>query len=554
MNPPVSKVRWWGALLLPALTALVVYAQCLEFGFITADDSRYIVANPHLQAGWTWASLQWAFTAHLTGFSPYAEYWSPLVLLSRLFDASVYGLTPGGHHLTNLLFHIVNVWLVFFLARVWKAGLATAFLAALVFGLHPLNAEVVCWLSARKDLVATTFSLLTLIAYSRYARNPGRTRYHLALICFVLAMMSKPMAVPLPLLLLLIDFWPAQRGSWESPAACWKTVSFLLLEKLPFFMVAGLGALLAYFSQKLWGATEILSGISLPYRIANAGLSYLQYLNDFVWPRDLAVYYPHPGTGLSIPAALLAWAALALVTLAAWKLRQRIPALTVGWFGFVITLLPVIGLLQIGGHSHADRYMYLPMLGLILCVGAVAREIFLFVSEEPGPGDVSWTKGALAGAMMVWLLYLGWTAHAQASTWRSDLTVWRNAVERTAPNFTALYELGRHKLADQQLEAARYFLRHATMHDPADIRPWLLIGQGFARQGDYQSAWHHYLRAFELDSENPLVQAHMVELLERRGATEAASRLRRRFETGRTWHEPRNSNREPDPETQQGDQ
>lgn len=526
----------FAALALLAGAVCVVYWQTAGFGFITADDSRYIVNNPMLQEGFTLGTLTWVFSAHLVEFSPHAEYWSPLVLLSRLLDVSLYGLQPGGHHFTNLLLHGINVWLVYLLARLWKTPLWAGFGAALLFAIHPLNAEVVCWLSARKDLLAGTFFLTTLLAYSRFLQRPCRAAYAWVLISFLMAMMSKPMVVTLPLIFLLMDFWPGRRWSWASLRKAWRSGRRLGYEKIPFFLLAAFAALLAWFSQKMWGATEILRDVPFHFRLGNAGESFVAYLKNFVWPSDLAIFYPHPGLQLSWTMALGSWLLLGLITLVVWRLRLRKPWLAVGWFGFVIGLLPVIGLLQIGGHSHADRYMYLPMLGLILILGMTIARLGPALKNRPLAASA---KAWLAAALIIWFGYLGYTTHRQAATWESDLTVWKNAVARTPWNFTASYELGRHLIADGDWRAGLRMLRFASASDPSDVRPWLLGGGALQSQGKWEQAWIQYVHAFQIAPDDPLVQAHMIDLLEESGRGEEALILRRRFEEGKAWQIPR---------------
>jgi len=436
-----------------ALVTAVLYWPLLHHGFVTLDDEAYITANPNVQSGLTGPGLIWAFQIG------YAAYWHPLTWISHMLDCQLYGLNPAGHHLTSLLFHIANTLLLFaWLSRLTGAMWRSAFVAAL-FAWHPLHVESVAWACERKDVLSAFFWMLTLLAYTRYVtgdrwrvtqagdasspvtRHPSLC-YCVALFFFACGLMSKPMVVTLPFVLLLLDYWPLGRVTgdrWrvtgeknEAPSTLNPQLSTLLLEKLPFFALAAAGSVVTYLAQKgggaLWSA-----GLPLPVRLANALVSYLRYLSKTFWPVDLAVVYPYPHhwpSALVIGAAsLLAfWTGLAL-----WRARQN-PWLLVGWLWFLGTLVPVIGIVQVGPQSMADRFTYLPGIGLFLLVAWGLNDL---ATVRPPWQPIVTLLGilALADCLVGTRIQLGF--------WQNSLSLFRHTVAVTQDNYIAINFLGR---------------------------------------------------------------------------------------------------------------
>jgi protein O-mannosyl-transferase len=344
--------------LLLALCTLAVYIPSLGNHFTTYDDPQYVTTNRHVTRGLTVPNLLWAFT------TSHASNWHPLTWISHMLDVQLYGLHPFGHHLTNVLLHIANVLLLFWtLLAMTRRPCPSAFVAAL-FAWHPLHVESVAWIAERKDLLSTFFFLLSLLSYTRYVRHQRRVFYFVSLFCFGLGLLSKPMLVTLPFVLLLLDFWPLQRIFRLKDITAWRK---LLVEKIPFFLLSIVVSLITVNTQHQGGSVASLATLPLGSRIANAFVSYLRYVLKFIWPTDLSALYIHPGHWpLSIVAiALLFVIGITLLTVVH---GARHPYSLVGWFWFLGTLVPVIGLVQVGVQSIADRYTYIPSIGLFILV------------------------------------------------------------------------------------------------------------------------------------------------------------------------------------------
>jgi tetratricopeptide (TPR) repeat protein len=423
-----------------ALGTVVLYWPITHHPFVEFDDQEYIIGNPHVIGGLNATNMIWAFTS-----SEQAN-WHPLTWISHQMDYALFGADPGGHHLTNLLYHVVNTLLLFIFLRgasgtIWRSAMVAA-----LFAWHPLHVESVAWASERKDVLSTFFWLLTMLAYLGYARSvtpptaPRRGHpalfYGAALLACTCGLMSKPMVVTLPFALLLLDLWPLNRIARfpveHAEAAACQAVSTgrLLLEKLPFFALSVAGSLTTYLIQSSGGA---VAKLPLAERLANAVLAYSQYTAKMFWPTGLAIVYPHP-RHWPVELALGAAAFLAVWTfLCAWKWRQ-LPFLAVGWFWFLGTLVPTIGLIQVGAQAMADRYTYIPSIGLFIAVAWGTSEYFL--RRERG----ELLLALLGGAAL--LGCLGATV-CQIALWRDSITLFRHAIEVTTDNYVAENCLGK---------------------------------------------------------------------------------------------------------------
>lgn len=429
------KVRWAGVLLFGALFAAFLPAAGNDF--TNFDDPLYVTQNSQVQQGLTWESVWWAFSSHE------AANWHPLTWLSHILDCQLFGLRAWGHHLTSIGLHALNGVLAFAVLRQMTGAVWRSFIVALLFGLHPLRVESVAWVAERKDVLSTSFWMLTLWAYARFAesettarRNHAATQpspplpgarhpsfyYRLSLAFFGLGLMSKPMLVTVPCVLLLLDYWPLARWGREDARR-------LATEKAPFFLMALLVSALTFFVQRQGGA--MTTAAPLPARLANLPVAYCRYLGKLFWPVDLAAFYPPvhwpPGT------VALAGALLAALTAAAVLLRRRQPYFLVGWLWFIGTLVPVIGLVPAGEQSMADRYSYVPSLGLMVVVVWGAGEL-----------TARWRcqrAGATATVAVAALACLGLTRN-QISYWRDAETLYRHALLVTRNNFLAHNNLG----------------------------------------------------------------------------------------------------------------
>lgn len=356
------------------LAIFTVFWQVRSHDFVNYDDDKYVTENRDVKAGLTTQSIIWAFT------TTHASNWHPLTWLSHMLDISLFGLNPGWHHLTNLLFHIANTLLLFLILRgmteeFWKS----AFVAAL-FALHPLHVESVAWIAERKDVLSTFFWMLTILAYAYYVKHPVLRRYLFVLFSFLLGLMSKPMLVTLPFVLLLLDYWPLGRFQMEESGITrnpkkhkskhpeyQKSIALRLVrEKTPFFVLAGFSSIITFIAQQHGGTVRSLEFLPVKTRVANALISYVAYIGKMIWPFNLAVLYPHPGTTLPMWQTILAGLFLLFISYLVIRKVKKLPYLSIGWFWYVGTLVPVIGLVQVGAQSMADRYTYIPLIGLFI--------------------------------------------------------------------------------------------------------------------------------------------------------------------------------------------
>ncbi len=419
---------------------LLAYGNVGTFNFVRYDDTEYVVRNPHVQAGITLDGIAWAFA------STHASNWHPLTWLSHMLDVQFWGMNPGGHHLTSLLFHVVNTLLLFFVFNrmtrcLWQSGVMAA-----LFALHPLHVESVAWVAERKDLLSTFFWLLTMHYYFKYTENPGIRQYAPVLLVFILGLMAKPMLVTLPFVLLLLDFWPLNRMSrFSLPKLIW--------EKIPLFIAAGLSSAATFIVQQRSGAMSSLDVYPLSVRMANALLAYMDYIRNLVWPVRLAVLYPHPGMP---PLGQVVWAGVLLAGISWLIIRnwKQQPYLLVGWLWYLGTLVPVIGLVQVGQQALADRYTYVPLIGLFI-IGAWGIPDLLARSRHR-----IFTLSILALAVFPLLTM---TTRLQTGYWRNSITLFGHALEVTADNQVAHNNLG-------NALAARGRLNEALIHFSAAIQ------------------------------------------------------------------------------------
>jgi tetratricopeptide (TPR) repeat protein len=411
-----------GALLF--LLVAGVFLPAVSHDFITYDDPAYVTGNAHVTGGLAWANVRWAF------HSTEASNWHPLTWLSHMADCQVFGLHPWGHHLTSVLLHATNAALLFIVLRMMTGAPWRSLFVAALFGLHPLHVESVAWVSERKDVLSTTFWMLVLWAYARRAetlRTRGRAApifYGLALLFFALGLMSKPMLVTLPCVLLLLDYWPLRRWDGSSAAARWA----LLAEKIPFFALSAAASAVTLLAQGSGGTVASAEDFPWSVRLANALIAYCRYLGKCFVPVRLAVFYPFIPEQPPLWEPLLAGALLAGITAAAVALVRRRPYLLVGWLWFAGTLVPVIGLVQIGGQSMADRYTYVPLIG-----------VFVMAAWAAGDATASWpqrrrVRSLAAGAVLV--VFAAMTSR-QLSFWKDGASLFRHALAVTENNWVA---------------------------------------------------------------------------------------------------------------------
>lgn len=452
-QPPSSGLHAAaGRLVLPGLTFLdlaislglilsvfAVYAQVGLFDFISYDDDLYVAANPHVQAGLTFAGIKWALTAVVS------SNWLPVTLLSHMLDVQLFGLQSGMHHLVNVLIHALAAVLLFVVFKRATGEPGPSAFVAFVFALHPLHVESVAWISERKDVLSAFFWFLTLYCYVRYAEKPGLGRYLVTLVPFCLGLMSKPMVVTLPFTLLLFDLWPLRRVQW--PGVSWLRI---LWEKVPLVVLSAGVSLMTYWIQKSTRAASMV--IALQGRIGKALISYITYIRQTFWPTHLAVFYPYPRYLLAweIAAAFLFILTMSAITILVWRTR---PYLAVGWFWYLGTLVPVIGLVQAGQQSHADRYSYIPMVGLLVMVAWGATDVVdQWVGNWPRIQPVIATAGVVSCTVC---LVLAWQ---QTANWRNADTLFQHAIDVTGDNWVAQGSLGQYlmKIPERRADAIEH--------------------------------------------------------------------------------------------------
>ena len=445
LTPARSRQRLIGLLL--ALVTLVIYLPVRQHGFSVYDDGDYITQNHIVQNGLTWTGVKWAFTTWS------ASNWHPLTWLSHMLDCSLFGLDPGAHHLVNVLFHAANAALLF--ALLWRLTGATwaAAMVAALFAWHPLRVESVAWAAERKDVLSACCELLSLLGYARYVREKLARDFYLALFYFALALLAKPMAVTLPCLLLLLDWWPLQRftiyppslrsgatsglrftiSALRSPLSALRSPILwrLVMEKWPFFLLAAGSCVVTFLAQRA-AAVLSMSQYPLPLRLGNALLSYTRYLLKTAWPADLAVIYPLP-EHLSWLLVAAAGAGLAGVSWLVWRARGAQPYLLAGWCWYLGTLVPVIGFVQAGKQAMADRYSYFPVIGIFLALVWWANDLAARFQLRGRPLAISASLILAANA---------WLTEKQLNFWRDDESLFAHALAVTGDNAIAQINLG----------------------------------------------------------------------------------------------------------------
>ena len=474
------KRDWWiYVALLVAVGAL--YAQVHDFQFVNYDDPDYVLENPHVRAG----DAGWAFTS-----IEHAN-WFPLTWLSHMLDVELYGLRSGAHHLTNVAIHALSTLLLFGLLRKITGERWPSAFVAFIFAVHPLHVESVAWIAERKDVLCAFFFILTLRAYARYVERPRALRYVVMLVAFGCGILSKPMIVTLPFVVLLMDVWPLRRFSRRA-----------VVEKTPLFALSAVAAVIAYVAQQRGGAVS--SQIPFGLRLENAAVSYVTYIAQFFWPVKLAVFYPFPA---AVPA--WEWVAAVFVLIAITIVAMRSAAVAVGWLWYLGTLVPVIGLVQIGLQSHADRYTYIPFIGFSI---AIAWGFSALVKQH------RW----LAAPVAAWACAICTATFVQAATWRDSITVFEHALQVTDGNYVAHNNLGAAlRRAGRRADALPQF-EEAIRLRPAYPEAQNNLGEALLAAGRVDDALPHIAEALRLDPKLPEAHVNMGTIYNKRGRPDRA--------------------------------
>jgi protein O-mannosyl-transferase len=477
--------------LLLAVVTLALYNPVNRHPFVNYDDDRYVINNPHVRQGLTADNITWALT------STEQANWHPLTWMSHALDCSLFRLNPAGHHFTSILLHVVNVILLFLLLMWATTRLGPSLLVAALFALHPINVESVAWVAERKNVLCTTFFFLTLWAYGGYARKPGYWRYLAVAGLFVGGLASKPMVITLPFVLLLLDYWPLARirgvneEAGKTSALPW---SRLVIEKLPLLALSLASAVITMQAQQAGGAIRTTTEVSFGARIATAIWAYAMYLWKMVWPAQLAPLYPRPGDSLAAWQVLVAALVLIAVTALVLKFRSQ-RYLLVGWLWFLGTLVPVIGLVQVGEAAMADRYAYIPLVGI-------------FVMIAFGVADLAESKRwgfwpAIPAAVVVIALAL--TTYHQIGYWQSNYELWSHTLAVTQNNFVAEDNLGGALILQDREEEAHSHFEAAARINPKDPMSHSNLGIYFQKHGLMREAVSQYETAVNLTSDPGLL-------------------------------------------------
>jgi tetratricopeptide (TPR) repeat protein len=476
--------------LLLALLALLLYNPVTQYGFVNFDDPGYVTGNPHIRTGLTWQTVHWAF------WSTEQANWHPLTWLSHALDYQLFHLKAAGHHYDSVLLHALCVVLLFLFLESATGLAGRSAVVAGLFAVHPINVESVAWISERKNVLCTVFFLLGLWAYLWYARRPDLKRYLTVASLFALALMSKPMAITFPCVLLLLDYWPLGRmrpldASGESSKASAyqaKAVSGLLWEKIPLLAFSAASAVVTVIVQKSGGALRALYPFSL--RLENATVSYARYIGKAFWPSHLAALYPFPRHGLPGWEVVLATFVVLSISCAVWfQARKRY--LAVGWFWFLGTLVPMIGLVQVGEQAMADRYAYIPFIGLFI---ALVWAVTDWAEARRIPAVYLATASLLAAAA------LASVAHVQMQYWGSTTALWSHTLQVTGPNFVAEDNMGAELINEGNIPAARTHFQAATQINPQDAFSQIDIGVCDKMMGNVKGAIEHYEAALRLSA------------------------------------------------------
>ncbi|MDB6122690.1 MAG: repeat-containing protein YrrB [Pedosphaera sp.] len=514
---PHTAWHGWIIYILLALITFFIFLPAVRFDFVKLDDADYVTENARVISGVSWANVKWAFT---TG---YASNWHPLTWLSHMVDCQFYGLKPAGHHLTNLLFHVANTLLLFGLLRQLTGATWRSAMVAALFAWHPLHVESVAWISERKDMLSTFFWLLTTLAYVWYVRRPHAFRYGLMLLLFTLGLLSKPMLVTLPFVLLLLDYWPLKRianqalripdsGTMNATSTKMLTLGALVMEKLPMFVLVIISCVVTFIVQQHSDAVISFNDLPLFARVTNALVSYSRYIGKLFWPQHLGICYVHPGHwSLWIVAGASAFL-LVVSELCISRARRR-PYLLVGWLWFGGTLVPVIGLAQVGLQAMADRYTYVPLIGIFIIIAWGGFELLKNWSYH------KWILGLCsAGALMGCLILTS----IQLQYWRNTEILCRHALEITSSN-PVVQALLAMSLDDQnKTEEAILHYKLALRNQPAFYEVHYNLGRNLAQQGKLEEAATHYLVVCQARPDYWLAHRDLGFVLTRQGKLEEA--------------------------------
>lgn len=577
-----SRHTWLAPVLLTAIT-LIAYHRAPSLPFVDYDDDAYVFANPVVSKGLSWQGVRWAFT---TG---HQANWHPLTWLSHMADVSLFGLDPSAHHAINVLLHTANALLLLVALRRMTGAVWRSAIVAGLFAVHPLHVESVAWVSERKDVLSTFFLFLALIAYSEYVRrsretpgprasmrdhepgsrhSPGtpgveagrsssaasrtvgvqaahgdgeatgasgaKTRHHgirdsgwyAAVVGFyALGLMTKPMVITLPFLLLLLDYWPLARLRLGRGST--RALARLILEKTPLFVLCFISAIVTYLVQRGGGAMEALENLALAARLGNALLTYVTYAGKSIWPAELAAVYPHPGASLPVWQAAASALMLILISFGVTVRLERRPYLAIGWAWYIGMLVPVIGIVQVGVTAMADRYTYVPVVGLFIAIVWAGADLI----QRHAWTTTRWARGALAAAISAVFAALTWRTIEQTEIWRDSERLFAHAIQVAPDNPGAQTHLALVYLNRNRVDEAIAVLHETLQRHPELAEVHTTLGVAYRRAGDIDSAIRHHRQAIQIKPDNPTPHANLgIALFYEGRIEEAETALRRALE------------------------
>ena len=487
-----------------ATSVLVAYAGVRQHDFVNFDDPEYVVQNRHVTSGLTFANVAWSLTA------VHSANWHPLTWMSHMLDCSLHGLDPGGHHVTNVLLHALATVLLFFALRTMTGAPGRSAFVAALFALHPRNAESVAWISERKDVLSAVFWTGAMWAHAAYAQRSTLPRYLAVALLLALGLLAKPMVVTLPAALLLLDLWPLRRvrlaGIGDDATTDVRTpaplaVPAVVREYAPLFAIALAAAIVTFLAQRSSGAVATLAALPLGFRLQNAVVTYAGYLWSLLWPTQLAVFYPY--RTLPVAEVSAALALLVALSVLAWRTRRTRPYLLVGWLWYLGTLVPVIGIVKAGDQAMADRFTYLPAIGIFL---AATWAIADAASRDPR------TRRALVPAAVLVAIACLLTTRRQVEHWRDSVTLFRHALAVTSRNHLAELNLAAALVERGDVAAGLEHARAAQALRPEDVKALATLGTALARSGHGDEAESAYRRALQSDPDSVLAWLGMAVL------------------------------------------
>ncbi len=480
------------------LAGLIAFEQLRNCEFVNYDDDKYVTDNPHVQVGLNPDSVFWAFT------NPHYHMWHPMTSLSYMLDYQISGLNAGRYHMTNLLLHLANTLLLFLILKKMTGALWPSAFVAAAFALHPLHVESVAWISERKDVLSAFFWMLTIAAYLRYSQQPGISSYLLVVVVFSLALMSKPMVVTLPFVLLLLDYWPLDRFQWprqnesadlprfESPEITYQKSSlwYLICEKIPLLILSAAMCVITFLAQQSGDVVLSFESVPLILRVTNAVISYLMYIEKMIWPSGLAVLYPYR---LGVFEAVAGLLLLLVVSIQVVRRRQTHRYLLVGWLWYLGTLLPVIGLVQAGTQAMADRYTYLPSIGIFIIVAFGATEL---------AAKWQYLNRPIAISAVVLLAVFMICTHRQVRYWQNNLTLFGHAVEVTEGNYVIHNNYGAELSRKGRFDDAVKHLNEALRINPQYFSALRNLGRVYSEQHKIEQAVYYWNKALKIEPES----------------------------------------------------